>query len=439
MYLIQSLIMASIKCITKTKKFPSSIYIRFYHSKNFDITVKSGILINPVHWSNKQQGFKKIANEIPYREVITNRINDFKSHIIAEYSLAYSEGEIIDKRWLINIVDRFNNRPKVGVDFETYFISFAEKFVEVSKSRINFQNGKQINVRTIRKYNTTIKRLTEFEKIYNTRLKHSDIGLKFHQKFVSFLINNGNYGKSTIAKYLSQIKMFCREAEVEGYRINPEYKSRKFSFKRNKPLDPYLTIEEINKIYNLEIEDDRIDNIRDLLIIGMWSGLRVSDFKELNRMNIVGDNIIVASTVKTGSPVTIPIHHQVRQILSKRNGNLPNIDVGGKSFENLFNREIKVIARLAGITQNILGDKRDKETNRNVRGIYPKYELVSSHICRRSFVSNHYSKINNQALMAITSHSSEKQLLEYVKISNIEHIEGVRKYWKEEQLKELKF
>ena len=212
--------------------------------------------------------------------------------------------------------------------------------------------------------------------------------------------------------------------------------SRKFSFKRNKPLDPYLTVEEINKIYNLKIEDNRRDATRDLFIIGLWTGLRVSDFKELNRMNIVGDDIVVASTKKTGVPVTNPIHHQVKSILNKWNNELPVINLNGKSLEIFFNKEIKEISKLAEITQPILGDKRDKKINRNVRGIYDKNELVSSHICRRSFVSNHYGKIPNQAIMAITGHASEKQLLEYVKLSNEEHIEDVRKYWKEEQLKD---
>src|SRR5690606_18007117 len=223
-----------------------------------------------------------------------------------------------------------------------------------------------------------------------------------------------------------------------GYKINPQFKSRKFTFKREKPLDPYLNIEEINKIFHLEIEDDTLSKIKDLFIIGLWTGLRVSDFKQLERMNIVNDNIIVASTKKTGKPAIIPIHSQVRSIINKYNGGLPQFNRDKKSFENLFNKSIKKIAWLAGIRNKILGDKRDKETNRNVRGIYPKHKLISSHICRRSFVSNHYGKIPNQAIMAITTHASEKQLLEYVKISNEEHIESVRRYWQEEQNKNLK-
>ena len=65
--------------------------------------------------------------------------------------------------------------------------------------------------------------------------------------------------------------------------------------------------------------------------------------------------------------------------------------------------------------------------------MYPKYQLVSSHICRRSFVTNHYGEIPNQTIMAITTHASEKVLLDYVKISNDSHIETVRELWKNEE------
>jgi len=429
--------MASIKFIVKTKKNPSFIYIRFYHSKSFDITVKSGILINPKHWSNKQQRFKNIADIIPDKDLISKRIDEIRSHISSKYTKAYSEGEIITKLWMQNTIDRFNNRPKDGNDFETYFVPFIEKWIEESKTRINISTGKKINNKTIQKYYTTVKRIKELEVKHKFRLKHSDIGLHFHKLFVNYLVIDENYGNSTIEKYISQIRTFCREAEVEGYKVNPEYKSRKFSFRRNKPLDPYLNKEEINKIYNLNKLDDRLDNIRDLFIIGLWTGLRVSDFKQLKRMNIIKDDIVVASTKKTGVPVRIPIHHQVREVLNKRNGEIPHINVSEKALENLFNREVKNLAKLANITDPILGDKRDSETNRDVRGVYPKNELISSHICRRSFVSNHYGNLPNQSIMAITGHSSEKQLLDYVKISNENHIEKVRKYWEDEENKKL--
>lgn len=358
-----------------------------------------------------------------------------KDFIINEFNESYSVGETIDKVWLDETVRKFNKQLNDGeANYKVYFVEFVKKYIEDSKERINIDTGRVISHKTIQKYQTTLTRLEEFEEKKGRRLRHKDINLDFHGAFVSFLKIDHNYGNSSIAKYLSQIKTFCRKAEVKGYPVSPEYKSREFTFRRQKPLDPYLNEKEIDAICKLEIEDSELDKIRDLFIIGLYTGLRVSDLKDLERLSIVGDNIIIASTQKNTKPAIIPIHHYVRTVLNKRNGNLPQFSITPQSLEIKFNQKIKEICKNAGISELILGDKKNRETNRNVRGLYPKYQLVSSHICRRSFVTNHYGKIPNQAIMAITTHASEKQLLDYVKISKDDHIETVRELWKKEEL-----
>jgi hypothetical protein len=52
-----------------------------------------------------------------------------------------------------------------------------------------------------------------------------------------------------------------------------------------KTEDIYLKDEEINQIYNHNfINDERLDNTRDLFIIGLRTGLRVSDFLRLKQI-----------------------------------------------------------------------------------------------------------------------------------------------------------
>lgn len=439
--------MAKVTLICKTIKDPINLYLRFFFTekkKRHDIFVKSNILVKKKWWSNKKQNFNAVSEAFP-KETLKKQIDGIKDYTISEFTKSYSNGETIDKLWLEGVVQRFHNRPKTeGENFTIYYIPFLKRYIYESDERINLLSGINIKPKTIQKYEVTLKRLIEFEKKYNTRLKHSDINLSFHAKFVGYLKNELLYGSSTIEKFISQIKTFCREAESKGYKINPEFKSRKFTFKREKPIDTYLNLDEIDNVYNLQIEDERDENIRDFFIIGLWTGLRVSDFKQLDRLNIVGDDFVISETEKTGKPVIIPIHKQVKDILKKRGGKLPKVNIGEKSWEILFNKRVKEICKNSGITQEILGDKLGKVTNtkgetfhRNIRDIYPKYLLISSHTCRRSFVSNHYGELPNQTICAITGHASEKQLLDYVKITQDQHVEKVRKYW-EEQNKTLK-
>ena len=425
--------MAKVRYFVKSKKQVSTIYARFYHSKLFDLNAKTGFLINPKHWDSKNQRFKSIAQEIPDKDLIVNHLIDLKQYVYSEYNKGYILGESINSGWLQGKVDKFNNRPQNGEDFEIYFIPFVNKWIDDSHERVDAMSGKKISPRTIKKYRTTVSRLMQYEENHNIKLKHSDINLEFHGKFIVQLVDD-NYSPNTIEKYISQIKTFCREAEASGYNISQQYRSRKFTFRKRKPLDPYLKVKEIKKIFQLKIKDEKLDKIRDLFIVGLWTGLRVSDFKEVDRLQIVGDDILIGKTQKTSASTKIPIHPQIRAVLNKRKGDLPRFNMSSKALENLFNKEIKEIVKLAGITHKIIGDLRNKETNRNVRGIYPKDRLVSSHICRRSFVTNHYGKLPNQAIMAITTHSSEKQLMDYVKISNDQYVEMVRELWKKEAL-----
>jgi integrase len=63
--------------------------------------------------------------------------------------------------------------------------------------------------------------------------------------------------------------------------------------------------------------------------------------------------------------------------------------------------------------------------------MYPKYELVSSHICRRSFASNHYATelYPTPILMNITAHKTEQMFLTYIGKEPIDYSVKLAKIW----------
>lgn len=152
--------------------------------------------------------------------------------------------------------------------------------------------------------------------------------------------------------------------------------------------DIHLTIKEIETIFNLNLSTNpRLENVRDLFIIGLNIGLRVSDFLRLD-LSYIKDDTIRIKAQKTRKIAEIPISSQIEKTLAKRNGNLPKA-----ISEQKFNEYIKEIGQLAGFTQKVQGAKMNKETKRKEKGLYPKYELMTSHICRRSFATNLYGQI----------------------------------------------
>jgi integrase len=121
--------------------------------------------------------------------------------------------------------------------------------------------------------------------------------------------------------------------------------------------------------------------------------------------------------------MTIPISKEVRKILTKRNGEFPRAISDQK-----YNDYIKDVCKLAEINKICEGKKRisiapkgvkpTKSDYRDVVGEFKKWELVSSHIGRRSFATNYYGKVPTTFLINITGHSSEKMFLNYIKKSN---------------------
>ena len=112
---------------------------------------------------------------------------------------------------------------------------------------------------------------------------------------------------------------------------------------------------------------------------------------------------------KTGKEMQLPLAEEVLEILRKHNGDFPTY-----MNDQKYNRLIKEVCKLAGFTQQVKGALINKETKRKEEGEYPKWQLVSSHIGRRSFASNNYGILPTPLVMYATGHTTEQMLLKYL-------------------------
>ena len=112
---------------------------------------------------------------------------------------------------------------------------------------------------------------------------------------------------------------------------------------------------------------------------------------------------------KVGKYLKIPVNKELQKILNEYDG-FPKFISSQK-----FNINLKELCKEAGI---------DDLVSRNVNGkqvTFHKYELVSSHVCRRSFATNMYKlKPDPYTIMKITGHTTVKQLLDYICIGDDE-------------------
>ncbi|MCT3699011.1 phage integrase SAM-like domain-containing protein [Elizabethkingia anophelis] len=421
--------MANIEFGVFSKKEPMNLNIRFYHNK-IDINTKTNIFI-----FEKDFRFKRISKgkkSARYVDIINESIKEktdkLKRNVYDKFAEDFPKGNSIDSAWLIRIINEFHERPEGENDSRYYIYPFAEQFIKEMQNKINPKTGKKLDLKTITRHKYTLSLIKDYEEYSKQKVRIMNVDLNFHNDFVNFLKDVHNYGNTTIEKQLSTIKQYVREASQKGYKISPEIESSSFTIKKDEVIDTYLNETEIDLIYNYDLSDNkRLDNVRDLFITGLWTGLRISDLKRINSFDMSHNRIKISETEKTDTFVEIPIHSQLRQILEKREGVLPEIS------DQRFNEYVKELCELVGINEVILGGLRNPETNRKEKGNYPKFKLISSHTCRRSFVSNHYGKLDDKTIMAITGHKSHSQFLDYVKTSKREHADKLEKYWEEQE------
>ena len=171
-----------------------------------------------------------------------------------------------------------------------------------------------------------------------------------------------------------------------------------------------LSFEEIEKIKALTGLPSTLENTRRWILIGLYIGQRVSDLLQLTPLNIRKAEVGVYVDVlqqKTEKHVTIEVVD--KRVIGVLEGHLP-YGIGPQQF----NKQLKTVCQLAGITEMVKGYKVWEKTRRRKLGVYPKYSLFSSHDLRRSFATNYFGKIPTPILMQITGHSKETTFLSYI-------------------------
>lgn len=224
------------------------------------------------------------------------------------------------------------------------------------------------------------------------------------------------YSPNTIGSRVKGLKLFMNEAYERDLHTNLDFKKKRFSKPKEETNSVYLNNDELVKIYNCDFSKrKKLDRVRDIFLIGCYTGLRFSDLSQLKSDNISEDGTITVKTQKTGKTVVIPIHTIVRTILAKYNNELPKMLSNQK-----FNDYIKEVAKAADIDESIF--LQTTKGGLSYTETVPKYSLVTSHTARRSFATNAFlAGVPTISIMKITGHKTESAFMKYIKISDKEN------------------
>ncbi len=386
--------MATIKFLVQSKNNPSGIYIRLREGRAIDIKAKTRFSIDPEKWSTSKGQPKNLKDA--HMKMLQESLQKLSYDLLNHYNASVNQ-ETINTSWLKNFINPQKTKETIPSGLLEYFDYYALH----KKSLLKPSTFKKLNV------NTHL--LERFQRWSKKKYAIRDVNADFKLQFETFC-KMENYAQNTIARAIKFIKTICYHAAGNG--IETHFQLKHITSKTEKVEKIYLTEEEIEKINKVELKLDYLDNARDWLIISCETGQRISDFMRFNSSMIRHEGKVPLTEftqVKTEKIMAIPLSQRVRAILDKRDGEFPR-----KITDQRYNDYIKEVCRIAGINNKIKGSKINKDIKRKESGIYPKYELITSHVGRRSFATNNYGKIPTPLLMNVTGHSTETMFLEYI-------------------------
>jgi site-specific recombinase XerD len=378
-------------------KNPTLIYLFFTFNKS-RLKYSTGQKVPPKYWNFEKQRVKLIR-EFRQAESINHLLDKLEGDVSNCYRDLLLEGatptlELLRVR-LNEVLKKEDSSTKDLADF-------AEKVLEAS-------NRKEGTKRAIKQ---VIRVLREFKEKKGKSLHFDAIDLDFYDAYVDYLKEQG-YSQNSMGNHIKNVKVFMREAFERGLTKNIFFRSKHFKRLEEESTSIYLNKKELEVIQKLDLsEKPRLDRVRDLFVVGCYTGLRFSDLTQLKIENINKEKrIIKVRTQKTDETVMIPIKKIVGEIIDKYEGNLPTSISNEKMNEYLkdLGKEAKLIDKVEIIMTK--GGERKRE-------VLQKHDLITVHTARRSFATNGYLEgVPTISLMKITGHRTEKSFLKYIKIS----------------------
>lgn len=286
---------------------------------------------------------------------------------------------------------------------------------------------------------TSLKNLLEsFELYHNKTILIRTFNKSFLDEFISLMVmkhpkeleRNGKLYKlktkgqlvsGTIRKRLDCLKEFKNKLVENNILPQNDFIEKKRSgIKPNEKKKVTLTIKEINSLYKIDFNNKKLNETKDLFVFICFTGLRWSDLSIFDPRFIIKNNqdwIYEFTPVKTEDSSSIdcyiPLCSKVKEILIRYDYDLKSIIKSNQDF----NESLKKVCKKSNLFNSVTKTK-EKDSGNNKH----RYELITAHKGRDTFITNLIDSTPINELMKYTGHSKVSTLMKYVdksrKVSN---------------------
>ncbi|RKT01044.1 site-specific integrase [Chryseobacterium defluvii] len=272
------------------------------------------------------------------------------------------------------------------------------------------------------------KKLENHLNFYNSNLIIKNVTEKDLVKFVKYFqtepinIKTGKPGaphkNTTVSRTIKDVRTVLKWAKKKGFydgdlheTFYPKFKGANFDL--NEPI--FMNWERLMKFYNHKFKpsEKHLEETRDIIAFCCFSSLRYSDVFALKKTQI-RDDFFYVTTQKTTDAIKIDLNDYTKEILSKYSS-LQGVKSLPVKSEKEINEQIKIIGSILEFDEPVnyvyfIGEKRFDE-------VYPFYEMMSSHIGRKTFIVNSlYLGIPAEVIMKWTGHKDYQSMKPYIAI-----------------------
>lgn len=436
-------------------KTPTLIYLKLYYNKE-RFVYSIGLSIHPDLWDKKEkrtyqkntapEGVTMTKEDIQQAAIIDNELNRYKTETARifnyfTYQAIQPTNELLkaefDKVFRPDAPEKKPKEPE-KINLNQYikkFISDIQTGIRTTEDKTRYTAG------TIKNYLGFQSQFNEFQldprdrptaterkkrkdndqpkepKYRKKNIDFEDITIDFYDQFVTFF-NQKNYSPNTTGRHIKALKVIMRAAAEDKLHENTDIERKKFKVITTEVHPIYLTQQEIENIYNLDLSENKtLDIARDIFLIGCYTAQRFSDYSRINSQHIKevkGGKVIELIQKKTGERVTIPVRPELETILKKYDYNPPH------THEQKANERIKLVCEKAGIKELI--EIEEIKGGLKVTQRKSKHELIKTHTARRTGATLMFlAGIPSISIMKITGHKTEREFLKYIRITKEEN------------------
>lgn len=375
------------------------------------IKIPTSLYIEEKYWNPKEQNFRKSHNlhlennnhlNISKNKIqnIYNKIFEFEPNIKFDKISKYINEFYVDDEKFQNFI-----QPKTSnkIIYINNILELVDKFLLYKKP--------YVKPMTMQRYRGLKKHLVDFEKSTNYKLLVNNLNNNFKDKFYNYLIIKKNNSNNSVQKQFVFLKTIILWGYEEG--LVEKYDRKLFKIKGYEPDIIVLTQDEIKKLEVVDLLNNlALDKVRDIFLFSVYTGQRFSDVKNL-KFNDIVNNLWYLRTQKTSESNYIPLSSKAISIVNKYNKTDDSFKV---ISSQKINEHLKVLGKLAEL--NSIVKKTSFQGINKIVEAKPKYEFLTFHIARKSFVTTCLEGgLSETETKRLSGHSDSRSFKRYVNLS----------------------